>query len=360
MAKDFYAILGISKSATEAEIKQAYRKLSRELHPDKHKGDKEKEAKFKEVNEAYEVLSDPKKKEAFDRFGSADGSQFQGGGFGGFSGFQGFNGANFQGGDFSDLFESFFSSGAGRRGRESGKGRNVEAAIRITFAEAVSGTERQVAMKTHIGCDECGGSGSSAGAAMVSCAECGGTGAIEKTTQSLFGMIRQSTVCPRCSGSGKVPEKPCKKCQGTGRVMEKKTVTVHIPAGIDTGQTLRLTGEGEAGQRGEKSGDLLVHIEVESDARFERDGDDIRSRLTIDVLDAVLGADKEVDTVHGPVTFSVPAGTQPGQMLRIKSKGMPVIHSSRHGDHYITVEITIPTKLSREEKKAFEELRKMK
>lgn len=360
VAKDYYSILGVSKSSSEAEIKQAYRKLSKELHPDKHKGDKEKEAAFKAVNEAYEVLSDPKKKQAYDQFGSTDGSNPFGGG-GGFSGFagQGFDPSQFSGGDFSDLFESFFGGGGGRRQRTADpRGRDVQTEVMISFMEAVSGKEQPIAMKANVKCTHCEGSGSEAGSNFVPCGECEGTGAVQRTTSSLFGQIRQSVQCLHCKGSGKIPEKPCRKCDGEGRLMEKKTVSVHIPAGIDDGQSLRIKGEGEAGQRGSASGDLLLRVRVQPDNRFERDGDDIRGTLSLGFVDAVLGKDVQVETVHGSVTMTIPAGTQPNQVLRIKGKGMPIVNSSRTGDHYVTVDLVVPTKLSREEKRLFEELRK--
>lgn len=364
MAKDFYGILGVSKTASEAEIKQAYRKLSKELHPDKHKGDKGKEAKFKEVNEAYEVLSDPKKKANYDQFGSADFGGFGGGGgqgFGGFQGFgQGFDPSQFGGGDLGDLFESFFGGGGGRRRKSDGRGRTVEVEVTIPFTDAVRGGERTITLKTLVECSECDGTGGEAGAKLKTCTECSGTGTITKATRSLFGTIQQSVLCPTCKGSGKIPEKPCKKCHGEGRTEEKKTITVRIPAGIDDGQSLRVTGEGEAGRQGAASGDLLVRIQVEPDPRFVREGDDIRSSLPLPVIDAVLGVDVDVETVHGKTKVNIPAGTQPGQVFRIKNKGMPVVNTSRHGDHYVTVDIVVPTKLSREEKKLFEELRKQK
>lgn len=356
MAKDFYAVLGVSKTASEADIKQAYRKLSRELHPDKHKGDKDKEAKFKEVNEAYEVLSDPQKKAAYDRFGSADFAGMGGGqGFGGFGGFQGFDGSQFSG-DLGDLFEGFFG-GAARR-RDDGRGRTVEVEITIPFADTVSGAEREISFSTQILCSDCQGSGAAEGSKTVSCSECGGTGAVKRQARSIFGMIQQTVVCTTCKGSGKVPEKPCKKCKGEGRVTDKKTVTIQIPAGIDDEQSLRVKGEGEAGRAGGVAGDLVVHIRVQPDSRFVREGDDIRSTLPLKIVDAVLGTEATIDTVHGQTTISVPAGTQPGQVLRVKGKGMPVVNSGRHGDHYVTVDIVVPTKLSRDEKRLYEELRK--
>ncbi|HEY4476334.1 molecular chaperone DnaJ [Candidatus Peribacteria bacterium RIFCSPLOWO2_01_FULL_51_18] len=356
MAKDYYSILGVPRTATEAEIKQAYRKLSRELHPDKHSGNKEKEAKFKEVNEAYTVLSDPKKKDAYDRFGSADAAGV-GDGFSGFSGFSGFDPSQFGGENFADIFETFFSGGRRRPSTADKRGHTIETEIFISFAEAVSGTEREISVKTEVKCPVCGGSGAETGAKQKTCDQCGGTGAVTRSTSSLFGTIRQTVLCPQCQGSGKVPEHPCKHCEGEGRVPEKKTVTVRVPAGIDDGQTLRVTGAGEAGRQGAGSGDLLVLIRVEDDPRFERDGDDVRTAVSIPVADAVLGGRAKIDSVHGELELNIPAGTQPGDVLRLKGKGMPVLNTSRFGDQYVTIKIEIPKKLSREEKRLFEELR---
>lgn len=359
MAKDFYSVLGVQKTSSEAEIKQAYRKLSKELHPDKHKGDKEKEAKFKEVNEAYEVLSDPKKKEAYDRFGSADFNGFRPGQGGGFGGFSGFDASSFSG-DFGDIFDAFFSGGRGAPRRTDSRGRNLETEMTISFAEAVTGMEREISLKTEVTCESCGGTGSAEGSKLVTCVECGGTGAVTRTSRSLFGMIRQSVLCETCKGAGKVPEKPCKTCRGEGRVTGNKTVRVRIPAGIDDGQALRVTGEGEAGKHGSAAGDLLVRIHVATDKRFEREGDDIRSTVSLRVVDAVLGTKMDVETVHGTSVIDIPAGTQPGQVLRLKGKGMPIVNTSRTGDHFVTVDIVVPTKLSKEERKLFEELKNLR
>lgn len=351
MAKDFYAILGVARSASDSDIKQAYRKLSRELHPDKHKGDKEKEARFKEVNEAYEVLSDPKKKQAYDQFGSAD---FAGGG----AGFGGFDPSQFHDmGGLGDIFETFFGGQRSSGRRESGRGRTLEAQITITFQEAVQGAEKTIRLPRILTCDTCGGSGAAPGSGTTTCKECHGTGAVEKTVRSLFGMIRQSTICPTCRGAGKVPEKPCSTCRGEGRHEQTRNLEIRIPAGIDDGQSLRLQGEGEAGRGGEASGDLLIRVHVAADARFERDGDHIRTSLSLSVLDAILGAEATIETVHGQTTISIPAGTQPGTVLRLKGKGMPIVNTSRHGDHFVTLDIALPTKLKKEERKLYEELR---
>lgn len=356
MSKDYYSILGVSKGSSDADIKKAYRNLSRELHPDKHKGDKTKEAKFKEVNEAYEVLSDPKKKAQYDRFGTSEPGGGGSGFGGGFSGFQGFDPSQFEG--FGDIFENFFGGGGGRRQKADGRGRSVEAQLSITFAESVSGTEKAVRMTTLNECETCKGKGHESGSAMKSCGECGGTGTVTRTAKSLFGMIRQNVLCEKCKGSGKIPEKPCKTCRGEGRMETTRTVTVKIPAGIDDGQSLRLRGEGEAGRQGAAAGDLIVHIRVAVDPRFTRDGDDVHSLLDLPFVDAVLGAEVTVETVLGETKVHVPAGTQPEQVLRIKGKGMPVLNTGRHGDHYVTIKIVIPTKLSRAERKLFEEIKK--
>lgn len=362
MASDYYTILGLARSASADEIKQAYRKLSKEWHPDKHKGEKKAEEKFKEINEAYEALSDPKKKQMYDQFGTTGGNGGgagfnPGAGFGGFD-FSGFTGANGAGGarvDFSDLFEGFFGGGGRRAGAREERGRDLEVEMTIEFAEAVSGVRREFTLQKLHACDDCGGSGAEKGSTLITCKDCGGTGQIVRTSQSFFGTVQQAVVCTRCKGSGKVPEKICPTCRGEGRVSRKATVVTTVPAGIDDGQTLRVRGEGDAGPRGAAAGDLFVHVRVRPDSRFVREGDDVRSTITITVPDAILGTDADVETVHGSTTLKVPAGTQSGQVFRIKGKGMPVLNTSRLGDHYVTVTVEIPGKLSKEEKKLVEE-----
>jgi len=360
MPKDLYEILGVPRSASKEDIKRAYRKLSKELHPDRNKGKKEAEQKFKEVNEAYEVLHDDKKKAMYDRFGTTGGPGGATGNGGAGNPFGGFDFSGFQGGDiggFSDLFETFFGGGRAGGGRKKTAGRDLEVEMTVEFAEVVTGVARSFDLRRQRTCGACAGSGAEKGEKLVTCRECGGTGQVTKTTQSFFGAIKQAFVCPTCEGAGKVPEHPCRACGGEGRKEERGSVTANIPAGVQEGQTLRVKGEGEAGRRGEPAGDLYVLIRVRPDKRFERDGDDVRTTIAISVLDALLGAEVPVETVHGAVTLKVAAGTQPGQVFRLKGKGLPVLNSSRMGDHYVTVNVEIPAKLSHAERALIEEWR---
>jgi molecular chaperone DnaJ len=365
MASDPYAILGLSRDASEQDIKQAYRKMSKEWHPDKHKGEKAAEEKFKEINKAYELLSDPQKRKMYDQFGAAGGG---GGGAGGFdfsnfAGQQGFDFSNMAGGagGLEDLFGAFFGGGgSGGRRRKSDRGSDLEIAVGVLLKDAFSGTERTVEMRAAVACDTCKGTGAAEGSALVTCDTCSGTGQVVRTSQSFFGTIQQSVVCDECAGTGKKPEKPCRTCKGDGRVEARHTVTVRIPPGIHAGQRLKLTGQGGAGLRSAEAGDLYVHIDVAADDHFLRDGDDIRSAHTVHVTDAILGGDADVETLHGSVTLKIPEGTQPGTVLRIKSKGMPVLSTSRFGDHYVQVDIEIPKRLSRSERKLVEEWRELR
>ncbi|MCK5016209.1 MAG: molecular chaperone DnaJ [Candidatus Peribacteraceae bacterium] len=359
MAKDYYSILGIERNASSSDVKKAYRKLSKELHPDKHKGEKEAEQKFKEVNEAYEVLSDPKKKQMYDQFG-ATGNQAGGGtgGFGGFdfSGFQGGGGdQNF--GGFSDIFENFFGGAGGSRGggRKSGKGEDIEVQITLDLLSLVKESKREISLDKFVECKKCRGKGAENGSGLKTCDDCKGTGQNIRTQQSFFGTIQQAVLCQTCMGSGKVPEKKCKSCNGEGRINERSTVELDIPAGMQDGQTLRIKGKGQAGRQGEEAGDLFVHVRVIPDSHFRREGNDIYSQASIPVIDALLGSKAKIDTVHGKVELNIPEGTQPQQVLRVKGKGMPIVNSSRIGDHYVTVKVEIPKKLSRKERGILEE-----
>ncbi|NOS68160.1 MAG: molecular chaperone DnaJ, partial [Candidatus Peribacteraceae bacterium] len=261
--------------------------------------------------------------------------------------------------DFSDLFEGFFGGG-GRRGQpREERGDDREISVTINFMESVSGVARELRIRKLGSCKTCSGSGAEPGAKLVTCEECGGTGQVVRQSQSFFGMLQQAVLCPKCRGSGKVPEKPCKTCSGEGRIAEDSNVSIDIPAGIADGQSLRIRGSGDAARQNGTSGDLYVRITVTPDKRFVRDGDDIRMEIVITVPDAILGTDISIETVLGPTTLKVPAGTQSGQVFRIKHKGMPVLNASRFGDHYVTVTVEIPAKLSREERKLVEEWKRL-
>lgn len=355
MARDYYEVLGIARGASADEIKKAYRRLSKELHPDKHKGDKAAEQSFKEINEAYEVLGDDGKRKQYDQFGAA-GAQGGGAGFGGFD-FSGFQNQDM--GGFGDLFQSFFSGARGQAGAREQGGRDVQATVEIDLPEVVAGAKRTVQARMLSTCSDCGGKGASKDSKLVSCSECGGTGQRTAKVQSFFGTIQQTVVCDRCEGSGKIPEVPCPRCQGEGRTLEQRELPVDVPAGIEDGQTLRLRGLGEAGRRGAATGDLYVHVRVRPDTRFTREGADLHGTITLSVLDATLGVTAIAETIHGAVDLKIPAGTQPGQTLRIKGKGLPELHGRGQGDHFVTVEVTVPTKLSRAERDLLELWRKL-
>lgn len=357
MAKDFYSILGVARDASADDIKKAYRTLSKEWHPDKHKGNKDAEQKFKEINEAYEALGNPEKRRMYDQFGSTGGP-----GMGGFGG-QGFDFSGFQQGfgnnaDFGDLFGAFFGGGGGGGARRrSTRGEDMEIAIDISLREAFSGTQRTVQMRKPLTCDTCKGQGMAEGSRMKQCPTCNGAGQVTKTVRSIFGMIQQRVPCDTCEGAGELPEKACKACGGEGRINGTESIELKIPAGISSNQALRLSGKGGAGFRGDAPGDLHVGITVLPDPLFSRDGDDVRTVLGVSIPDAALGATVEVETLHGPVTLRIPEGTQPGDVLRVKGKGMPVLNTHRFGDQYIEAKIVVPKKLSKQERKLLEEWR---
>ncbi len=352
MAKDLYAVLGLSKDASPEELKAAYRKMSKEWHPDKHKGDKGAEDKFKEINEAYEVLSDSTKKQQYDQFGTTGNNPGGSGGFD-FSGFGGGQGAGFS--DFGDLFGSFFGGGQGGGG-DPNRGDDQQIELTITLQDVVTGIQHPVDIRRLSVCDICTGNGAEPGAKVIKCSTCNGTGQVVRSVNSFFGQIQQRALCSTCHGSGKIPEKKCHKCNGEGRVHDRVRVTIDVPAGIDNGQALRIREQGDAGRRGGPKGDLFVRIRVRVDARFERQGMDIRNTVAIPAVDAILGGEVDVDTVHGVSTLSVPEGTQPGQIFRIKGKGLPELGRTSHiGDHYVVVNVEIPKKLSKAERKILEE-----
>lgn len=346
MAKDYYQILGVSKNASEEEIKQAFRKLAHQYHPDKANGDAEK---FKQANEAYQVLKDSKKRAQYDQFGSA---VFENGGNG-----QGFGGFDFSGAggfeDLGDLFGGMFGFGGGSRQRQR-RGGDIQVDMEIGFAEAVFGAQKEVTLTKPSACERCGGVGAEPGTKMKTCKECDGSGVRVTTQRTILGTIQQKTACRACGGEGEEPEKKCTDCEGTGIENKRKTITLSIPVGVDDQTTLRVRGEGEA-LKGAQAGDLFVRLYVRQDSRFEREGQTILSSARIGFTQAALGDTIEVETLDGAVELKVPAGTQSGTQLRLKGKGVPSGRGSR-GDQIVIVEVVTPHKLSREQKKMLEDL----
>lgn len=353
--RDYYEILGVSKSATADEIKRAYRKSAMEHHPDKHGGD---DANFKELGEAYEVLKDPQKRSSYDQYGQAgaSGNPFGGGaaesGQGYSSGFD-FNGSGF---DFSDILNQFMG-GAGGGGAQRGpaRGRDLETSLTIEFTEAIFGAEKEIQITLDDACEHCGGNGAEPGTKLKTCATCKGRGQVSRVQQTILGAMQQASICPTCSGRGQIPEKVCTVCRGAGVMRRAKTLNVKIPAGVDDGATMRLSGKGAAAKGGGTKGDLYVQIRVRSDRRFERDGRDIHSEDHVSMVDAALGTDVEVETVDGRVTLKVPAGTQSGKMFKLSGRGVPVLGRTTRGDHLVNVIVDIPTKLSGKQRELLEQ-----
>lgn len=348
--RDYYEVLGVSKGASEEEIKKAYKKLARKYHPDMNPGDKEAEEKFKEVNEANEVLSDPDKRTRYDQYGfagvdpnfnpNAGGSPFGGAGFGDF-------------GDLGDIFGSFFGGG-GRSTRRSAsapmQGDDIGARVELTFEEAAFGAEKEVTVSRVEDCDQCHGSGAAPGTSAETCPRCKGTGSV-RTQQNFMGMTMQSTAaCPDCRGTGRIIRTPCSRCKGKGKVRRSHKLMVKFPAGIDDGQTLRVRGEGNTGLNGGPSGDLMVTVSVRSHPLFTRQGQDVYCEMPITFTQAACGAEVEVPTLDGKVRYTIGEGTQTGTTFRLKGKGIPYVNGRSRGDQYVTVVVETPTRLTREQK----------
>ena len=355
MARDFYEILGVGKGASTDEIKQAYRKLALKYHPDKG-GGAEAEAKFKEATEAYSVLSDDKKRSQYDQFGSAAFGQ----GGGGFNA-NGFDFSQFQGGEFSgfeDIFSSFFGGdmgGSRRPRRDMTKGRDIEVMIEVTFEEAVFGVERELRLNAEKKCEVCDGSGS-ATKKLKTCGKCAGSGQITAMRQTMFGAMRQTVVCDECQGSGEVPESSCKSCRGAGRVSKPYSVALKVPAGIDDGQTIRVTGQGGAGIRGGKAGDLYVVVRVLPSREYRREGANLYKNISVSYSTLVLGGSIGVATPHGEVKLRVPAATQVGEVFKIKGYGVPGLEGKVKGDLFVQVGVVVPNKLTLKQRKLLEDL----
>jgi len=348
MAKqDYYELLGVSKGADGDEIKKAYRKLAMKYHPDRNPDDEVAEQNFKDANEAYEVLKDDEKRAAYDRFGHAAFEQGGGGG-GGFEGF---------GGGFSDIFEEMFGGGGGGRGRgqeQSGRGSDLRFNMEITLEEAFNGKSTEIHVPGSVACDTCHGSGATPGSQAVNCSTCSGHGRV-RSQQGFFTVER---ICPSCHGQGKVIKDPCRNCSGTGRVHKEKTLAVNIPAGVEDGTRIRLTGEGEAGLRGAPTGDLYIFLSIKPHRIFQREGANVYVRVPVPMTTAALGGSVEVPSVDGSrARINIPSGTQSGQQFRLRGKGMSVLRSSSRGDMLVELSVETPVNLTKKQKELMQEFR---
>ena len=353
--RDFYEVLGIQKGASEDEIKKAYRKMAKQYHPDLNPGDKEAEAHFKEVNEAYEVLSDPEKKARYDQFGHAgvDPNFGGGAGAGGFSGDVDF-------GDLGDIFSSFFGGGGfGGGGRRQDpntprRGSDAAASVILSFEEAARGCKKKVNVQRISTCPDCNGSGAKKGTSPKTCPDCGGRGQVVQNQRTPFGVMQTQSTCSRCRGRGRIVDTPCPTCGGQGRIRRTEQVGINIPAGINEGQVLSIPGKGNAGQNGGPAGDLQIEVSVRPHALFERDGFNIWYEMPITYAQAALGAEVEVPTLDGKIPFTIKEGTQPGDVLRVKGKGIPYLNGRGIGDLLLKIVVEVPKGLNAEQKKLLE------
>lgn len=358
MAKDFYEILGVSKTASEDELKKAYRKLAMQYHPDKNPGDKAAEEKFKEISHAFDVLSDAQKRAAYDRFGH---DAFNQGGMGGAGGGAGMGGFDFSS-SFSDIFEDLFGGafgggGGGKRGgQQAQRGADLRYNLQVTLEEAFSGKQENIKITTAVSCTSCSGTGAEKGSKPEMCPTCSGIGRV-RSSQGFFTVER---TCPQCQGSGKVIKNPCKTCAGSGRTRKEKNLSVNIPAGVEEGTRIRLAGEGEVGARGGAAGDLYIFISVKPHELFIREGADIHCTIPIKMTAAILGGSVEVPTIDGGrVKVTIPEGTQSGHQFRLKGKGMSVLRSGHRGDMYIHAQVETPTKLNKKQRELLKEFEKL-
>ena len=349
--RDYYEVLGVQKGASDDEIKKAYRKMAKQYHPDLHPGDAEAEAKFKEVGEAYEVLSDAQKKARYDQFGHAGVDPNFGAGGGG-----GWGGADVDFGDIGDIFSSIFGGGFGGGGRRQNpnaprRGSDAGATVVISFDEAAKGCKKKVPVQRIAPCGECGGSGAKKGTSPTTCPECGGSGQVTRQQRTPFGVMQTQSACPRCQGRGKIIESPCPACGGQGRVRQTEQVGINIPAGIDDGQVINIPGKGNAGTNGGPAGDLQVQISVRPHPLFERDGYNIWYELPISYAQACLGAEVDIPTLDGRMSFTIKEGTQPGDILRVRGKGIPYLNGRGTGDLLLKIVVEVPKNLNKEQKK---------
>lgn len=356
--RDYYEVLGVDKSASEDEIKKAYRKAAKQYHPDLHPGDKVAEEKFKEANEAYEVLSDAEKKAKYDRFGHAGVDPNYGAGQGGYGGFNG-QGFDFDLGDiFSNIFGGGFGGGGTANPNAPQRGSDTQASVTISFEEAAKGCEREVESNRIEVCDECHGSGAAAGTSPKTCPECNGRGQVTTSQRTPFGMFQTQKACSRCGGKGTIIDNPCKKCRGAGRVRRPAKITVKIPAGIDDRQIINARGQGNKGINGGPAGDLRVAVNVRPHPIFERDGYNVWVEMHISYAAAALGCELQVPTLDGKVKYSIPAGTQSGDVFKLKGRGIQSLNNRGRGDQLVRVVVDVPRNLNAEQKRLLMELDK--
>ena len=365
--RDYYEVLGIGKNATDAEIKSAYRKLAKKYHPDLNPGDKEAEEKFKEVNEANDVLSDPQKRQRYDQFGFAgvdpNYAAANGGGAGGFGG--GFGGVDLGdifgdifGGGFGGGFSGFGGGSSTRTANAPRKGHDIQASVILTFEEAAHGCSKKITINRQDTCPDCGGTGAAKGTSPETCPDCGGRGYVVTQQRTPFGVMQSQQPCSHCGGRGTIIRNPCKTCRGTGKTAARKSLEINIPAGIDDDQNIALRGQGDAGSNGGPAGDVIVHVTVKADPMFERDGYDVTIHVPITFSQAVLGDDVEVPTVDGRIVQHIPEGTQSGTKFRLRGQGIQYLNGRGRGDQYVIVDVESPKKVTRAQRealKAFED-----
>ena len=348
--RDYYEVLGVDKSATQDELKKAYRKIAKENHPDQHPGDKACEERFKEANEAYEILSDPDKRQKYDQFGHAAFDPSAGYGAGGFGGFGGFDDI-FGGGGFGDIFSSIFGGGAQTRNPNAPRrGADVRATLNISFEEAAFGCEKEVTAPRIETCPDCKGTGCAPGTTAETCPDCHGSGTVRTTQRTPFGMAQSTGPCQKCRGSGKIIHQPCKTCRGMGKIRRNHKLSVKVPAGIDDGQAIPIPGCGNAGSNGGPAGDLLVGVTVRPHPIFEREGTAVYMEQEISYAQATLGAEVEVPTLDGKVKLSIPEGTQPGTTFRMRGRGIPSLRGGGRGDQFVSVKLAVPRGLTGSQK----------
>ncbi len=358
MAKDYYQILGVDKNVSADDLKKAFRRLAHEHHPDKG-GDAQK---FKDINEAYQILGDAEKRAQYDQFGSAAFEQGGMGGAGGFGGFNGFGGFDVNMGDMGDLGDvlgGMFGFGGGGSRTKTKRGQDIEVDVTLDFFDTVKGVDKTIKLYKHDVCQRCQGTGGEPGSKTVGCKTCNSSGRVERAQRTIFGTVQMATVCPDCQGTGSIPDKRCNECNGVGVKRREKELTVQIPAGVSDGEALKLEGEGEHPGRGGRPGDAFIRLRVKKHPVFTREGNDVLSTVQIPYSTLALGDSVDIDTVDGPGSLKIPEGTQAGTVFKLRAKGIPFFRSHGRGDHYVTVQPIVKDHLTKEQKRLLEDLRKM-